>query len=133
MTLPESFVPLFRNQWASRFSAATNSAVIKRQSGSSFSDVTGQTTPTYSTQYSGAAIVRPSTPAYSEYGEERTTQLRFMVLVPYDEADPLPGDLVDVTSTTDSRLNGNQLVVLAVGGDSYNTVRKLFCEEYQDA
>ena len=56
-----------------------------------------------------------------------------MVLVPYDEADPLPGDLVDVTSTTDSRLNGNQLVVLAVGGDSYNTVRKLFCEEYQDA
>lgn len=85
--------------------------------------------PTYTTQYSGACLVRPQSESAVESGE-RQAEIRFYtVFVPYSEPDPLPDDLVDITSTNDTFLNGKQFVVRNVFGDTYETIRRLECEE----
>ncbi|MCI0678528.1 MAG: DUF6093 family protein [Actinobacteria bacterium] len=129
MSVASETLPFFRDQWAERL---VDSCVIKRADGSSFSDVTGQTTIVYETIYLGVCLVRPTGAGSAEYGEQETAVRRYRVFIPDDETGPQPGDLIDVTSTRDGHLDGNTLVITGLRADTYNTVRALDCEENQD-
>lgn len=126
MTLPTDYATFFRNQWADRF---VDSCVVKRETGTSFNDTTGEYTPTYTTQFSGNCLVRSKAASDTQSGERQAELRMYSVFVPYDETDPLPDDLVDITSTNDGFLNGKQFVVRNVAGDTYMHRRELVCEE----
>lgn len=126
MSIATDLLGFFRTEWADRL---TDSCVVKRETGSSFSDVTGVSTPTYTTNYTGACLVRPLGPSEASFGQELLEVRGYTVFLPYSETDQLPGDLVDVTSTTDGFLTGKQFVVRNVNGDTYITNRALICEE----
>lgn len=130
MSIATDLLSFFRTEWADRL---TDTCVVKRETGESFSDVTGVSTPTYTTNYSGPCLVRPvfgPREAGDElFGQELLQTRRYVVHVPYTEADQLPGDLVDITSVTDSFLTGKQFVVMNVPGDTLVTNRGLICEE----
>lgn len=128
MTAVTDAVAFFRSsgQWPSRM---VDTCVVKRVTGSTFNDTTGVRTPTYTTQYSGACLVRPLQAGSVEFGQELVETRGYTVFVPYDETDPLPDDLVDVTSTFDGLLNGKQFVVRNIHGDTNLTVRRLTCQE----
>lgn len=128
MSVASSTIGFFRSQWAQRF---VDSCVIKRQTGESFDADTGQTTSTYTNQYSGGCLWRPGIQLDDQFGEQQV-ELRFGTLyIPYDETDPEPDDLVDMTSTRDGVLDSKQLVVRNVSHDTYNTRRILYCEDNQ--
>ena len=126
MSVASDSLAFFRTQWTDRF---VDTCVVKRITSTSFNDSTGVRTPTYTTQYSGACLVRPLTPGSAEFGQELVELRGYTVFVPHDEGDPLPDDLVDITSTFDGFLNGKQFVVRNVAGDTYDTVRRLHCQE----
>ena len=126
MSVPTDTLSFFRTQWATRL---VDTCVVKRITGNSFSDTTGVNTPTYTTQYSGDCLVRPLAPGSAEFGQELVETRGYTVFVPYDEEDPLPDDLVDITSTFDGFLDGKQFVVRNIAGDTYDTVRRLICQE----
>lgn len=130
MSIAESLLPFFQDQWADRL---IDSCVIKEQTGTAFDPDTGLITPTYETQYDGACLVRPGRASDAEFGEERAQLYQYIVYVPHTEIDIEPGWIVDVTSTHDLDLDGEQLMILNVGKDSYRTVRPLGCEENQSA
>ena len=115
-------------QWPSRM---VDTCVVKRITSSSFNDSTGVRTPTYTTQYSGACLVKSLAAGSTEFGQELVETRVYIVFVPYTETDPLPDDLVDITSTAtyDSFLNGKQFVVRNIGAESNVTVRRLICQE----
>lgn len=121
----------FRDLWADRFTDASSTCVIKRQTGESLNTTTGVITPTYTNQYSGVCIWRPGLRTDADAGEQQV-EIRFgTLIVPYDTDGIKPDDLVDMTSTRDADLNGKQLVVRNVPADTYLTARKLFCEDNQ--
>lgn len=126
MTLPTDYQTFFRTQWATRF---VDSCVVKRQTGTSFNETTGVETPTYTNQFSGSCLIRPKSAADVQSGQQQVELRTYSVFIPYDETDPLPDDLVDVTSTNDAFLNGKQFVVRNVSGDTYMHRRELVCEE----
>ena len=119
-------LPLWRARWLTRM---VDSCVVKRITGNSFNDTTGVNTPTYTTQYSGECLVRPLAPGSAEFGQELVETRGYTVFIPYDEEDPLPDDLVDITSTSDGFLDGKQFVVRNIRGDTDVTVRRLICQE----
>lgn len=126
MSVASSMASFFRDQWSDRF---VDSCVVKRETGTSFNDTTGVYSPTYTTQFDGSCLVRPKF-ADDEQSGERQAELRmYSVFIPYDEEDPLPDDLVDVTSTSDGFLDGKQFVVRNISGDTYMHRRELVCEE----
>lgn len=126
MSVASDSLAFFRTQWTERF---VDTCTVKRLTGNSFNDSTGVYTPTYTTQYSGACLVRPLTPGEGQFGQELVDLRGYTVFVPHDEGDPLPDDLVDIVSTFDGFLNGKQFVVRNVAGDTYDTVRRLHCQE----
>ena len=128
MSVASEHVAFFRTAWASRF---VDTCVIKRATGSTFNESTGQTEPTYTTQYTGVCLVRSRNQSDADFGAQLAEVRGYRVFIPYTETATEPGDLVDVTSTFDGRLDGNQLVVRNVRGDTYNTVRVVECEENQ--
>lgn len=127
MSFATSMASFFRTQWADRF---TDSCVVKRETGTTFD---GTTTGTYSidytNQFSGNCLVRPKRATDEQAGEQQAEIRMYSVFIPYDETDPEPDDLVDITSTNDSFLNGKQFVVRNVAGDTYMHRRELVCEE----
>jgi hypothetical protein len=130
MSIPTSVLGFFRTEWASRF---TDTCVVNRVTGRTLNTSTGVYTPTLAAHYSGGCVVRPQSPSSAEAGQELVEQRGYLVVLPYDEADVRPDDIVTVTSTTDTQLNGKQLVVRNVRTDTYNSARKLDCEDNQGA
>ena len=126
MSVASDSLAFFRTQWTGRL---VDTCTVKRITSTSFNDSTGVRTPTYTTQYTGACLVRPLAPGSAEFGQELAELRGYTVFVPYDETDPLPDDLVDIVSTFDGFLNGKQFVVRNVAGDTYDTVRRLHCQE----
>lgn len=118
----------FRTQWATRY---TDSCVIKRHVAGPgvLNQTTGVYAPSYTTIYSGPCMVHRETPGATVAGQELVATHTYTLSIPYTEDDELPEDLVDVTSTTDTYLNGRQLVVKEIYGDSHITDRKLGCED----
>lgn len=126
MSIPTSLAAFFRAQWADRFE---DNCVVKRPDSETFNTTTGAYVVTYSTTYSGPCLIRPKAGSDVQSGEQQAEIRMYSVFVPYSEDDQLPDDLVDVSSTSDSFLDGLQLVVRNVSGDSYNHRRLLECEE----
>jgi Family of unknown function (DUF6093) len=126
MSLATDTLAFFRGQWADRF---TDSCVVKRTATSVLNQTTGVYEPTFTTNYSGPCLVRPMAPADEEAGQELVATRGYSVFLPYTEDDQLPGDLVDITSATDTFLTGKQFVVRNIPGDTYVTRRELICEE----
>lgn len=127
MSIATDFAAFTRtNFWPSRF---TDSCVVKRETGESFSDITGVSTPTYTPNYTGACLARPLSASEAVFGQELLQTRGYMVLLPFSETDQLPGDLVDMTSTIDPFFTGKQFVVRNVHGDGYAGKRALVCEE----
>lgn len=126
MSIATDTLAFFRTEWALRF---TDSCVIKRQTGTTLNQTTGKYEPTYDTIYSGPCLVRPITASDVVIGQEQVGVLGYNTFLPYTEADEAKGDLVDVTSATDTRLTGKQFVVTSVDADTYITKRTLTCED----
>ena len=118
-------LPFFRTRWATRM---TDTCVVKRATGQTFSDVTGVYSPTYTTKYSGPCLVRPLVPGEVTAGEELIGTRGYSVFIPYTEDDQQRGDIIDVTSATDTFLTGKSLVITNIPGDTYITKRTLVCE-----
>lgn len=131
MSVLQDHIPVLQGYWAVEIADSGTSVVIKRETGSSFNETTGQTEPTYTTQYSGNAVVLPRERTDADYGEAQAELRVYNVFVPYDEADPRPGDLVDVTSTEDDYLNGQTITVRNIQAGTFNVVRNVICEENQ--
>lgn len=128
MSIPTSVLDFFRDQWDDRF---TDTVVIKGVSGQTLNTTTGVYATTYSTTYEGGALVRPARGLAVQSGQQQTEVRMYEVYVPYTTTSLLPDLLVDVTSD-DAYLNGRQLVVRNVRGDTYTTVRRLDCEDTQN-
>ena len=128
MSVASDSLAFFRTQWAERF---VDTCVVKRQTGSSFNDTTGVRTPTFTTQYSGPCLVRPRTSHDTQYGQEQVVVFNHVLELPWDEDDPARGDLADITSTRDGKLNGKQFIVNGIPTDTYNTHRILLCQDNQ--
>lgn len=128
MSIPTSGLGFFRTQWADRF---TDSCVVREVTGESLNTTTGVMTPTYGTHYSGPCLVRPQSGTSVEAGELLVEQRGYLVVIPYDETDVGVDMEVVVTSLTDAQLNGKTLIVRNVRTDTYNTARKLDCEDNQ--
>jgi hypothetical protein len=126
MSIPTSFLPFFRTENESRM---TDACVVKRKTGETFNDTTGEYTPTYTTIYTGACWVRPLAASEATFGQEQVGLRGYPVYIPYTVTTVQKGDLVDITSATDSFLTGKQFVVTNVSGDTYVTKRKLDCED----
>ena len=128
MSVASDSLAFFRTQWTGRL---VDTCTVKRITSTSFNDSTGVRTPTYTTQYSGACLVKSLAAGSTEFGQELVETRGYIVFVPYTETDPLPDDLVDITSTAtyDSFLNGKQFVVRNIGAESNVTVRRLICQE----
>lgn len=126
MSIPTSVLGFFRTQWADRF---TDSCIVKRTTGTTLNQTTGQYEPTYTENYDGPCLVRPISPSDVVIGQEQVGVLGYNVFLPYTETDQEKGDLVDVTSATDARLTGKQFVVNGVDADTYITKRTLTCED----
>lgn len=129
MSIPTSLLSFFRTQWADRM---TETCVVKRVDSEVFNTTTGSYVVAYDTTFSGECLVRPMGASDAQSGEHQAELRMYQVFLPYDETDFQPDDLIDVTSTSDSYLTGRQFVVRNVPGDTYNTVRKLVCEEVVD-
>lgn len=130
MSIPTSLASFFRTQWASRL---VDSCVVKRETSTVFSTTSGTYTPTYTTISSTACLVRPAAASDEQSGDRQAELKMYTVYVPYTVTGALPDDLVDITSTNDSFLNGKQFVVRNIEGDTYNHVRELQCEEVVNA
>lgn len=132
MSIASDHIPFFRGEWSDRF---IDTCVVKRVTGSSFNSTTGQTTPTYTTQYSGVCLVRPpmgiDRGESAFFGEQTVEYRKYLIFIPYTADNPQVDDLVDITSTFDGILNGKQLTVRNVPTDSYNNRRVLECEDNQ--
>lgn len=128
MSIPLGTIDLFRSQWATRFA---DEVTIKEITGTSFNDTTGQTEPTYTNRYVGAYLWRDEGGRDIDYGEQEAEIRRGTLHVPYTVDGIAPGMVADLTSATDEDLDGLQVIVRQIRKDTYNTVRKLICEENQ--
>lgn len=130
MSIANDLASFFQGEWSNRM---VDSCVVKRETSSTFSTTAGTYSPTYSTISSTACLIRPAGADDVQSGERQAELRMYLVFIPYTVTGVLPDDLVDVTSTNDSFLNGKQFVVRNVPGDTYNHVRKLTCEEVVNA
>lgn len=128
MSVATDTLALFRTQWADRLE---DSCVIREITGTALNTTTGVITPTYTQRYSGSCLVRPQSPSSAQVGEQLTEQRGYLVVIPYSETAIGVDMEVVVTSTTDAKLNGKVLIVRNVRTDTYNTARKLDCEDNQ--
>lgn len=126
---PTDVVPFFRTWWESRLTNSGTSCLVKRPSSEVFNETTGTYDVTYSTCYSGACLVRPSSHDDEQSGERQVEIRYYNLFLPHTATDIQPDDLVDITSTTDSLLNGLQMVVRNVSADAYVTRRAVRVEE----
>lgn len=123
-------LPFFRTYWATRF---TDSCVVKEETGTAFSDVTGQYTPTYTTRYTGGCLVRPATKSDVTYGQQLVVTFDHVVFLPWDATGPDVNHLVDITSATDPKLTGKTMTINGIPKDTYVTERTLLCQDLQGA
>jgi len=130
MSLASDTLPFFRTQWATRF---TDTCVVKEETGRTLNTTTGIYTPTYTTRYSGACLVRPASESDAAYGQQLVVVFDHVVMIPWDETAPAVNHLVDITSATDPKLTGKQMIVRGIPGDTYTTHRILLCQENQGA
>jgi hypothetical protein len=119
---------LFRTEWATRF---VDTCDIVARSQGALNTTTGEYTPTEVVHYSGACLARPMSPGSTEVGEEQIEQRDYLVVIPWDKVAVEIDDIVKMTSTFDGVLNGKELVVRNIRADTYNTARKLLCEDNQ--
>lgn len=118
-------LPFFRQSWT-----FPDSCVIKRKTADLLNQSTGEYTPTFAApSYSGPCLIRPESSSDVEAGQELLALHGYTVFIPYTENDQLPEDVVDITSATDTMLNGRQFVVKNIPVDTYVTVRRLICED----
>lgn len=130
MSVATDTLAFFRTEWAGRF---VDTCVIKEQTGESFSDVTGVTTPTYTTRYTGACLARPASNADINFGQQLIVVFDHVVSIPWNQDTVGLNMLVDMTSTHDGKLNGKTFVIRGIPVDSYTTHRILLCAENQGA
>lgn len=128
MSTASDLVAFFRTEWSDRF---VDTCVINRKSAGALNTTTGEYTPTDTPQYSGSCLVRPKDPYTAVIGEELVELRGYLVIIPYSEEDVAVDDVVTVTSTFDGVLDGKNLIVRNVRADTYNTARKLDCEDNQ--
>lgn len=126
MTHIAAAVSFFRTE---RVSRRTSTGVIKRLTGTTLNTTTLVLTPTYATQYSGPMLIRPASIDSADSGERQAELKFYFVDIPYDEIDPLPDDLVDISASPDAFFVGKQFVVRNIEGDDWNVKRYLWCEE----
>jgi hypothetical protein len=119
---------LFRTEWATRF---VDTCDIVARSQGALNTTTGEYAPTEVSHYSGPCLARPMSPSSNEVGEEQIEQRDYLVVIPWDEVAVEIDDIVKMTSTFDGVLNGKELVVRNIRADTYNTARKLLCEDNQ--
>ena len=129
MSIFTNTLTVLRGRWAEEF---TDTCLIKELTGQAFNSTTGVYVDSYSTSYSGPCAVRPAQATEAQAGQQQTEIRMYDVYVPYTTTALEPDLLVDVTSS-DGYLNGRQLVVRNIRGDSYNAVRQLECEDTQNA
>ena len=126
MSLASDIQSFFQTKWANRL---VDTCTVKRVSDSGFSTTSGSYSPTYTTVTTTSCLVRPSAQGDEVAGEAQQELRRYNVFISYQVTDLQPDDLVDITSTNDSYLNGKTFTVRNVRGDTYNHVRRLECEE----
>lgn len=126
MTHIAGAVDFFR---AARVSRRTSTCLIKRTTGTVLNPTTLVLTPTYVTQYSGPCLIRPASVSAVNSGQRQVELKFYYVDVSYDETDPLPDDLVDISASPDAFFVGKQFVVRNIEGDDWNVKRYLWCEE----
>lgn len=126
MTSPTTYATFFRDWWTTRL---VDECLVKRPASTMFVESTGTYQVVYSTCYSGPCLVRPSAMTDAQSGEQQAEIRFYNVILPHTATDIDPDDLVDITTSADSYLQGLQMVVRNVGGDTYNHVRRVRCEE----
>lgn len=129
MSIASDHVAFFQTERAAR---RNSTIVIKRTATNVLNTTTGVYAPTYDTKFSGPALIRPARAVADPAVDvgQRQAELKFYeVELIFSETDPLPDDLVDVTSSPDAFLTGKQFVVRNVEGDDYPVRRLLWCEE----
>ena len=131
MSVPTSVATVFQTAWAARM---VDTCHIQRLTGTTLNTGTGVEAPTYSDIYGtsgtpAACLVRPSSSGDVEAGEHQTELRMYNVYIPYTETTTAPGDLVTITSTNDTMLDGLTFTVRNIQTDTYNHRRLLNCEE----
>lgn len=126
MSIASDHVAFFQTERAAR---RNSTIVIKRVATNVLNTTTGVYAPTYDTKFSGPALIRPASATAVDSGQRQAELKFYEVELVYSETDPLPDDLVDVTSSPDPLLTGKQFVVRNVEGDDYPVRRLLWCEE----
>ena len=127
MSIASNLAPFFRTQWLDRM---VDSVVVRRITGQTFNTSTGGYVNTYSTTYTGVALVRPRAAHDAQAGELQYELRSYDVYVPHTVTDVQPDDEAIVTST-DGFLDDRTLIVTNVEGDSYAHHRKIECEDNQ--
>lgn len=107
-----------------------DSVVLRRVTGQTFNTSTGGYVNTYSTTYTGSALVRPKAAHDAQAGELQHELRSYDVYVPYTVTDVAPDDEA-VVSSTDGFLDDRTLIVRNVEGDSYSHHRRVECEDVQ--
>ena len=130
MSIASDALTFFRTEWADRL---VDSCVVKEETGTSFNSGTGVYTPTYTTRYTGACLVRPASESDASYGQRLVVVFSHVVSIPWNQNTVTVNDLVDVTSTFDGKLNGKQFIVRGIPTDTYTTHRILLCQDNQGA
>ncbi len=129
MSVASNTVPEFRLRWAGRFVDAVT--ILRVASRGTFNETTlAYDTPTDSSEYSGAALIRPMSPAAvtALFGEQLVTGRIYSVFIPHDAGDFQPEDDVTVdTSDDDPTLVGKTMTVLTQQHDSYRTRIEVVC------
>ena len=127
MSIPSLLAPFFRTQWLDRM---VDSVVVRRITGQTLNTSTGAYVNTYSTTYTGVALIRPKSSSDAEAGALQHELRGYDVYVPHTVTDVQPDDEAIVTST-DGFLDDRTLIVRNVEGDSYAHHRLLVCEDDQ--
>lgn len=131
MSIPTAVASTFQIQWSIRM---VDTCHIQRQTGTTLNTTSGVEVATLSDVYGttgtpAKCLVRPSSAADADFGEQQTELRGYYVYIPYTETGVKPGDLVTVTSTNDTMLNGLTFTVRNIPTDTYNHRRQLVCEE----
>lgn len=134
MSLATDTLAFFRTHWADRM--VDTCTIVNRVKGA-VNTTTGVYVPTDTTLYTGACLVRPQSASATQAGEELVEQRGYLVVIPWNTTAVVVDGLgieeviVKVDSTRDLLLDVKELVVRNVRTDSYNTARKLDCEDNQ--
>lgn len=128
MSIASDTVAYFRTEWADRL---VDSCVFAPRVLGGLDTTTGVHPTSGTPTYSGPCLVRPQSAASVVAGEELIEQRGYLVVLPWDAVGVGIDDIGTVTSTFDGVLNTKQVVVRNVRADTYNTARKLDCEDNQ--